>query len=205
MRSIVKRDIGEHRRRAVRRAVAVECDVLSDQWEGVVSLPIADLSVNGLWVRTLLTLEAGEEVLISFTPPLWPNRSRVVALATVSRVGMYRRRADIHESGMGLAFSDIDTNEARLLESALSGLPPRLSANQPEMGLIHVPTKMTHGSDSPILVLDDGHSFFFRAEYELLTGDKKPHRMQVETLHSETSFELSTANPHASPLARFAA
>jgi hypothetical protein len=205
MRTIVKRDNEEHRRRAVRRLVAVECDVSSDQWEGVVSLPITDLSARGLWVKTLLTLEAGEEVMVSFTPPQWPNRSPLVALATVSRVGMFRRRADVHESGMGLAFSDIDTYEARILESALSCFPPRLPTDRPEAGQLSVPTKTTRRSDSPILILDDGQSFFLRAEYELLTGNRNSCRKKVRTLNSKTSLALPASRHQISPLARFAA
>jgi hypothetical protein len=183
MRCVADRDYARARRRAVRRPVAIECEVMSDQWDGVVSLPVTDLSRFGLWVQTLLTLEAGEEVMVSLMPPFWPNNSPLVALAAVSRVGMFRRRSDLHASGMGLEFTDIDTNESYLLANALRGWPSPLSVNRtPEETRQPVIEKRRY--DIPAFMTEDGVAVWFKAEHGLLSGETKKRRPQSRLLRS---------------------
>jgi len=196
MRYVAERDYAETRRRAVRRAVSIECEVLSEQWDGAVFLPVTDLSCFGLWVRTLLTLEAGEEVLVSLMPPFWPNKSPLVALATVSRVGMFRRRSDLHASGMGLEFTDIDSYESYLLANAIRGLPPPLRVDhrineQKRRPLIERPP-----FDLPAFVLEEGVAVRFRAEHEPLTCERKTRRPQLRLLRSR----LPAASTRIRPL-----
>ncbi|MBN1653279.1 MAG: PilZ domain-containing protein [Deltaproteobacteria bacterium] len=184
MRFVDERNFKESRRRAVRRAVSVECEVSSDQWEGAVSLPVTDLSAYGLWLQTLLTLHAGEEVLVSFAPPFWPNRSPLVALAAVSRVGMFRRRDDLHESGMGLVFTDINTDEARMLANLLRGLPPPLRATRQIAEQKPHPAKNKRPYETPFLLLEEGEVVRFRAEHRLLTGDRREARLSARASRS---------------------
>lgn len=196
MRCIIERDHAKTRRRAVRRAVSIECEVLSDQWDGAVSLPVTDLSCFGLWVQTLLTLEAGEEVMVSLMPPFWPNKSPLVALATVSRVGLFRRRSDLHASGMGLEFTDIDSHESYTLANTLRGLPPplrvdRTTAEPKRQMRIEKPQY-----EIPAFVLEEGVTVRFRAEHGLLTCEKKTRRPQLRLLRSR----LPAASTRIRPL-----
>ncbi len=184
MRCVAERDYAKTRRRSVRRAVSIECEVLSDQWDGAVSLPVTDLSSFGLWVQTLLTLEAGEEVMVSLAPPFWPNNSPLVALATVSRVGMFRRRDDLHASGMGLEFTDIDAHESSLLANALKGLPPRLPVDRAIEEQTRQSTLKRRQYDMPVIVTEDGVAVCFKAEHGLLGGETKKRRPQLRLLRS---------------------
>lgn len=184
MRCIAERDYVETRRRSVRRAVSIECELLSDQWDGAVLLPVTDISSFGLWVQTLLTLETGEEVIVSLTPPYWPSDSPLVVLATVSRVGMFRRRSDIHASGMGLEFTDIDYNEFRLLARALRGLPPPLRDHLTVDGLTRPPLIKSPRYDLPAFTLEEGVPVRFKAEHSLLTSETKKRRPQFRLLRS---------------------
>lgn len=119
----------EHRsrRRALRRAVAVDCALRSDLWEDELSLPASNLSTAGMWVETPVTLEPGSQVIVAFTPPGVPPGRRVWASAEVVRVDAKRRKDDAaHGAGMALAFTYCSEGDRRLLAQALVGCPPRL-------------------------------------------------------------------------------
>ena len=204
MRCVAEREYAKSRRRAVRRAVSLECEVLSDQWDGAVSLEVTDLSCFGLWVKTLLTLEAGEEVMVSLTPPFWPNRSPLVALAAVSRVGMFRRRSDLHASGMGLEFTDIDTDESYLLANSLRGLPPPLRAYRATDEQIRQPLIERYRYDVPAFMFEDGVPVRFKAEHGLLTSETKKRRSHLHLRRSRSSSSTSRIRPALSGY-RFAA
>jgi hypothetical protein len=204
MRCVADRDYAKTRRRAIRRAVALECEVMSDQWDGAVSLPVTDLSCFGLWVQTLLTLEAGEEVMVSLMPPFWPNKSPLLALATVSRVGMFRRRCDLHTSGMGLEFTDIDTNESHLLANALRGLPPPLRLNPIMEKRDREPLIERGQYDIPAFMTDDGVAVCFRAEHGLLANETKKRRPQLRLFRSRLAAASARTRPLIS-VERFAA
>jgi hypothetical protein len=122
-------DAFPQRRRAVRRAVQVECDVLSEQWDEPVPLLATDLSPFGLWLETPFPLEVGEELVLSFTPPNLDDE--LVAMAEVRRVALRRRRTDPPVSGMGIAFTDVEAVAASGIEQALEGLPPPLPRARP--------------------------------------------------------------------------
>lgn len=113
------------RRRSVRRAVALDCALQSELWDGVVHLPASNLSTDGIWIETPIALEPGEELVVSFTPP--GGSEKVWAAARVVRSTRARRRGDpAAVPGMGLAFTYCSDAHHRLLARALLGQPPRL-------------------------------------------------------------------------------
>jgi hypothetical protein len=122
-------DAFPQRRRAVRRAVQVECDVVSDHWDEPVPLLATDMSPFGLWLETPFPLEIGEELVIAFTPP--GLHDELVAIAEVRRVALRRRRTDPPVSGMGVAFTDVEAVAESGIEQGLQGLPPPLPRARP--------------------------------------------------------------------------
>jgi hypothetical protein len=169
----------ESRRRSLRRAVQVECQVLSDLWEGQAPFLSSNLSPEGLWLQTSLPLERGEELLVTLSPPRWSEDEPLVALAQVARVGMYRRRSEPRASGMGLRFVDIEAAQRLALESCLLGLPPPLpSPARVARALAQHTAPATPVGDETLLTLDDGECFLWSAESELLTSSR-PGRIQI--------------------------
>jgi len=153
------------RRRALRRAVAIECAVLSMDWTDVAALVAADLSPLGMWLDSDLPLEAGSEVLVRFTPPRWPVwGAPVTVLAEVVRVGLPRRRADCGSAGMGLRFLDLDPQHAARMALCLRGMPPMLPS---------VRAQRAERSEEQV-VLGDGTRFELRAEAPLLSIGRSP-------------------------------
>lgn len=167
------------RRRSLRRAVELECQVLSDLWDGQAPFLATNLSPEGLWLQTPLPLEQGEELLLTLSPPRWSEREPLVALAQVARVAMFRRRNEPQGAGMGLSFIDIDGGQQGALESCLRGLPPPLpSRTRAARVLAQTAALSPPVDDEQLLVLDDGTSFVLSAEGELLTA-QRPTRVQV--------------------------
>jgi hypothetical protein len=169
---------GVSRRRAVRRAVSLDCEITSDQWEGEVVFRATDLSHLGLWVETQFPLDVGEEVIVSLTPPRWPRKNHLVALALVARVGLFRRQSDCRDSGMGLSFVDLESGEARELAGSLRGMPPPLPRALPMTRAVAKPEEViprapSHEEEVSGLVLPDGSLACFRAEGRLLTGVRR--------------------------------
>jgi hypothetical protein len=123
---------GKTRRRSVRRAVKLECNLESESWDGIVVLPATDLSNEGLWLESPYTLDEGEEVVVSFELPGEGEPGRVWAIAEVARVGLWRRRGDdTRPPGMGIAFTYFSEDDRARLRSALAGLPPPLPTCAP--------------------------------------------------------------------------
>jgi hypothetical protein len=114
------------RRRSLRRAVTLECNLESEVWDGIVVLPATDLSAEGLWLETPYALDEGEELVVSFEVPNAPEPTRIWAIATVARVGLFRRRGEAQASGMGLVFTYCSEDDHMRLRAALEGRPPPL-------------------------------------------------------------------------------
>ncbi len=114
------------RRHSARRAVALECTLLSELWDGEVQLPASNLSDGGIWIETAIAPEPGEELVISFSPPgaqqVWAA-ARVVRVGT--RAGITAREpggADASACcGMALEFTRSSERHVRLLAQALRG------------------------------------------------------------------------------------
>ncbi len=117
---------GFWKRRSLRRAVGLECALQSDLWDGLVSMPISDVSHEGVWIDTPYVLEPGEELVLSLLPPGACPGEEVWAVAEVARVGLWRRRLDRWPTGMGLTFRYLSQVDRRFLTRSLVGHPPRL-------------------------------------------------------------------------------
>lgn len=124
--SQLAREILPGERRAVRRAVALECSVLSDQWDEAAPHLLTDLSPYGAWLETALPLEPGDTVLLSFLPPRQTRVHELLVSATVARAHLRRRRDDGPVAGMGVHFTDLSPAEFERLSLCLRGLPPPL-------------------------------------------------------------------------------
>jgi len=154
------------RRGALRRAVQLECAIQSPLWEGSAFYLATDLSPEGLWLSTNLALELGDQLIVSFRPPRWPDWAwPVTALAEVVRVSLPRRRGDRQPSGMGVRFSEIDPDASQQMAQLMRGLPPPLPRQLP-------PPPARDAELPTALVLDDGTCFELRAESELLTAGR---------------------------------
>jgi hypothetical protein len=119
-------------RNVVRRAVQIGCSVRSELWDGPAPFLAIDLSQDGLKLCSSLALPEGQEVVVTFTPPRWPEESGPLnVLARVAHVALPRRRSDAvvglpGEAGMGLSFVKLDAAQRALLGLVLRGLPPPL-------------------------------------------------------------------------------
>lgn len=113
-------------RRALRRAVHVECDVVSRWWDEPVPHLATDLSPQGIWLESALPLELGDEVVLAFRPPRWPKGCEVMVFGAVRRVDLRRRASDPRRAGMGIEFLDLAVGDEGELTASLRGLPPPL-------------------------------------------------------------------------------
>ena len=181
----------------------------SPLWEGSAFYQATDLSPEGLWLSTNLALELGEQVVMSFRPPRWPEWAwPVTALGEVVRVSLPRRRGDRHPPGMGVRFNEIDPDACQQMAQLLRGLPPPLPRRLPPP--VSVDPEPPHA-----LVLPDGTCFELRAESELLTAGRPTQvftsipaarrRRARAALRSRIVFERAAsrrARAHRKPLLR---
>lgn len=201
----------QYKRRSLRRAVSLECEVESDLWEGQAPFRVTDLSEDGLWLRTGLPIECGEQVLVSFAPPRWPSPKPIVAMASVVRVALSRRRSDEERSGMALKLLDLDPTDAQLLRATLRGLPPplRVPAVIDATSLVVVDQLDARMPMTSILKHDnrfrfDGRDVTFVAAGALLTGGRAS-KQRIHLRASETEAVVESAKcPPALPSLRLA-
>jgi c-di-GMP-binding flagellar brake protein YcgR len=110
-------------RRAVRRAVRLSCQVVSEEAFRLVGRRALDLSPAGMLLESDEELDLGEELLVSFRAPrsglFIDTRARVV------RVVAGRRPGD-HGRCLGLRFEQLDPLMRSALSASLAGLPPPL-------------------------------------------------------------------------------
>ena len=166
---LVPVEVLPHARRSLRRSVFVGCEVLSDLWDEPVVHRATNLSPEGLWLESQLPLEPGTDVALSFAPP--GREQAIVAVGTVRRAVLRRRRHDRVPSGMGIAFTDLSEPALEMLRASLVGMPPPLptgKAPAPHRELMLV---------EDVLELDEGTiSFQPRALGSLLTGGPRRYR-----------------------------
>jgi len=144
-------------RRALRRAVQVECEVLSECWDEPVLLQTSDLSPFGAWIETPFPLDIGAELLLTFRPPRWAER-RIVCLADVVRVALRRRRRERRLSGMGVRFTDMAGEVQVALSDVLVGMPPPLPSRReppPEPVWVEIDPLCPADGDEQLVVIDD--------------------------------------------------
>ena len=123
-------------RRAVRRSVPIECQVVQQGvWGDAFTLVGRwglDLSSDGMLVvadekARVLT---GEDLLVSFRVP--DTHHWLDCEATVARVVHGRRPTD-RARGLGLSFQSLDGRTRRMLRAQLSALPPPSPARAPRV------------------------------------------------------------------------
>jgi hypothetical protein len=123
--------VSRGKRRSLRRAVAIECTLQSELWDETLTFPASNLSIDGVWIETPLSLDLGDELIVSFTPPGLAPTQIVWAAAKVVRVGSFRRQGDSAQSpGMGLSFTYCSEPHRRMLARSLQGHPPRLPVSR---------------------------------------------------------------------------
>lgn len=111
------------RRRPLRHAVRLTCQVVRERDFKLVSRLILDLSEAGALVATPEVVLTGEPVIVSFRAPFSSDFLDVEA--TVARVVHGRREGDLGR-GLGLEFDALDPAWRELLRSQLKGFPPPL-------------------------------------------------------------------------------
>jgi hypothetical protein len=159
-------------RGVVRRAVQIGCSVRSELWDGPAPFLATDLSPDGLKLCSPLALPEGQDVVVTFTPPRWPDESGPLnVVARVQHVALPRRKSDPlagmpGEAGMGLSFLHIDPTQRALLHLVLRGLPPPLPAcrvnDEAQLALDELETVLSH----------DGLQIQLAAEAPLLTATR---------------------------------
>jgi hypothetical protein len=110
-------------RRALRRAVDIDCEVISPRDDQPSSYRAVDLSPYGVRLSGAEALAIGQddELVVTFRPP----REEAPELTVFARV------ARKSEDQVALAFRALSADEQAVLESHLHGLPPPLPRCQP--------------------------------------------------------------------------
>jgi hypothetical protein len=120
-------------RRAFRRYVRLDCQVVREHDLSVVGDLALDLSTRGMLVRAQKRVLTGEEVIVTFRPPR--SNTFVDAPATVARVLHGRRPGDYGSVCLGLEFYGMREDDEQLIFEQLRGMsapepmrPPRALA-----------------------------------------------------------------------------
>jgi hypothetical protein len=112
-------------RRASRRAVAFECQVVRERGFELLGQRGIDLSPDGMLVPTTAAAVVGEELLVTLQVP--GTTRWIDTLATVARVVRGNRRGDGGRA-LGLLFDPLGADDNRLLRWALRRHPPTFPA-----------------------------------------------------------------------------
>ncbi len=120
-------------RRAFRRYVRLDCQVVRERDFKLIAELAIDLSTEGMQVITRERILSGEEVIVSFKPPrsnVW-----VDAQAIVARVVHGRRPTDRGRRCLGLSFHTMNADDQTALWECLRGLPAPEPARDPSRGI----------------------------------------------------------------------
>jgi hypothetical protein len=112
-------------RRALRRAVTFECQVVREQGFELLGRRGLDLSTDGMLLPSPGPAVIGEEVIVTFKAP--HSDRWIDTLATVARIVRGDRRNDSGR-GLGLLFDPLSSEDNRLLRWALRRFPPTFPA-----------------------------------------------------------------------------
>lgn len=113
--------VSEPVRRAFRRFVRVDCQVVRERDFKVIGDLAFDLSTRGMLVRATSRVLTGEEVVVTFRPPRC--NAYVDAVGTVARVVHGRRPGDAG-LGFGIEFCAMDRDHEALVFEQLRGMFP---------------------------------------------------------------------------------
>jgi hypothetical protein len=114
-------------RRALRRAVHVDCQVVRERDFSLVARRGIDLSPHGMLVRAFAKVLTGEPLVVSFRLPKstwWFDTE-----ATVARV-LHGRRVGDPGPCLGIEFDGLDPAVQYFLHTLLQGVPPLLPTRQ---------------------------------------------------------------------------
>jgi Tfp pilus assembly protein PilZ len=187
-------------RSALRRAVDIQCDVVSDFWDEPLAHKAVNLSPQGIWLETDYPLHVGTEVVLSFEPPR--AERRVLVYGDVRRVAFKRRASEKKGAGMAISFDYLSRRDTTMLEELLRGLPPpipprrrprvpsrRMRAPEPRTEMVWVDMLLTYEEDlgdrvntveiSEHVACAPEENFNFAPMGELLTGSRRPYTWQA--------------------------
>lgn len=120
-------------RRAFRRYVRLDCQVVREHDFRVVSELALDLSERGMLVTTRERVLTGEDVVVSFKPP--SSNRFVDALGHVTRV-LHGRRPGDRGRCLGIELYAMDEDDRHHLWSSLRGLPAPDPLRDPARGIM---------------------------------------------------------------------
>jgi hypothetical protein len=112
-----------HQRRALRRGIRVDCQVVRERDFRLIGSRGVDLSPAGMLVMAQEPALTGEPVIVCFRLPrsaYWFD-----AEATIARVVHGRRPGDLGRC-LGIEFDDLDVDAKAFLRCALQTVPPPL-------------------------------------------------------------------------------
>ncbi len=112
-------------RRALRRAVGFDCQVVRERDFVLLGERGVDLSTDGMLLPTDAQAVLGEELLVALRVP--GTQRWIDTFATVARVVRGGRRGD-HGRAIGLVFDALSADDNRLLRWALRRHPPTFPA-----------------------------------------------------------------------------
>ncbi|MEZ4295183.1 MAG: PilZ domain-containing protein [Polyangiaceae bacterium] len=112
-------------RRASRRSVLVDCQVVREDDFTLIGERALDLSPSGMLLSTNRSAQLGEELLVTLRVP--GTRTWIDTTATVVRVIPARRQGD-RTPALGLMFAPLAPEDARLLRTSLTPFPPTIPA-----------------------------------------------------------------------------
>jgi hypothetical protein len=107
-------------RRAIRRAVAMPCEIVTPHADEPIAYRATDLSPFGMWIATDEPLRTGAQVVVCFEPRGSWHHGELMLFAEVARVATSRRPGEV-ASGMGLEVLDLEARERLWLEAWLGG------------------------------------------------------------------------------------
>ena len=110
-------------RRAVRRAVRLACQAVSEDAFRLVGRRALDLSPAGMLLESDVDAQLGDELIVSFRAP--QSGLFIDTTARVVRVVAGRRPGD-HGRCLGLRFEHLEPTLRSALGASLAGLPPPL-------------------------------------------------------------------------------
>lgn len=109
-------------RRAIRRAITIDCEVVRERDFKLVGRKSFDVSTDGMLVSTDLDIEPGDELLVSFKAMYGVH---IDTEATAARIVRGLREHD-HGPCVGVHFKGLDPVARHILRGSLRKVPPPL-------------------------------------------------------------------------------